>query len=142
MPGETLTLALKRLVKRGKARVIATLPSGAEASFDAWGGENLRMGLIRNSLATGLETVPNDQTAERYDNKPKGTGDCGGNGLCCTCVVSVMQGANNLSPPRPQEKQLLRSVARWRQSCRAQLTLEDEEEVEVRISLNPRGSSD
>ena len=135
---ETLTLTLKRLVKRGRARVVATSPSGVQTTFEAWGGENLRMGLIRNSLVAGNQFVPNDQTAGRYDNKPKGTGDCGGNGICCTCVVSVMQGANHLTAPRASETQLLRNVARWRQSCRAQLKLDDEEEVEVRINLNAR----
>jgi hypothetical protein len=49
-----------------------------------------------------------------------------------------MQGADHLTAPRASETQLLRNVARWRQSCRAQLKLDDEEEVEVRINLNAR----
>ena len=113
----------------------AVRPGGDEFDFLAFEGENLRMGLIRN---LGKDAI-NDQTAERYDNKPRGSGDCGGNGLCCTCVVSVLQGATHLSPRRTAEEQLLRRVARWRQSCRASLRVSDGEQAAVRIALSPRG---
>ena len=49
----------------------------------------------------------NDQTAPRYDNKPAGTGDCGGNGLCATCVLGVLQGGENLTPRGASERSLL-----------------------------------
>ncbi len=133
-PGQPMVLVLKRMVRRGRALVTAVGEGGDERTFEAYEGENLRMGLIRQGLA------PNDMTANRYDNKPRGSGDCGGNGLCCTCVVSVLQGKEHLSSPRPAEKTLLRRVARWRQSCRARVQVADEEVAELRIALRPRGA--
>ncbi|KAL1529583.1 hypothetical protein AB1Y20_000526 [Prymnesium parvum] len=130
--GAPITLTIKRIVPRGRATVTAVLPEGEEVSFPAFAGENLRMSLLRQGL------VPNDSSANRYDNKPAGSGNCGGNGLCCTCVVSVMHGAQHFSPQRASERQLLRKVARWRQSCRARFVLEDYEEAEVKINLAPR----
>ena len=52
-------LSLKRLVRRGVARVSAMLPDGGVFEYEAYDGENLRMGL----LARG-KTV-NDQTSQR-----------------------------------------------------------------------------
>ena len=133
-----ITLSLKRILPRGYAVVTAVQTDGEEFDFLAFEGENLRMGLIRN---LGKEYI-NDQSASRYDNKPVGTGDCGGNGLCCTCVVSVLGGQQHLSERRASEKQLLRNRARWRQSCRAYLRLDDGVEANVRIQLSPRGQAD
>ena len=135
----SLDLTLKRLRPRGKARVTAIKTNGEELSYTAYEGENLRMGLIRNG---GGREIVNDLTARRYDNKPRGTGDCGGNGLCATCVVSVLNGKEYLSPMRTGEKQLLRNVARWRQSCKASLKLADGEEAEIKIQLSPRSEED
>jgi ferredoxin len=77
-------------------------------------------------------------SAQRYDNKAKGSGTCGGNGLCATCVISVLAGAENLSEKRAGERQLLRNVARWRQSCRTRIKLDDGEEATLTIALSPR----
>ncbi|KOO24143.1 hypothetical protein Ctob_005117, partial [Chrysochromulina tobinii] len=104
--GRPLTLLLKRMVPLGRALVTARKPDGTEAQFVAYNGENLRMRLIREGLA------PNDMRAQRYDNKAPGSGTCGGNGLCATCVISVLAGAENLSEKRAGERQLLRNVAR------------------------------
>ena len=130
--GRPLTLLLKRMVPLGRALVTARKPDGTEAQFVAYNGENLRMRLIREGLA------PNDMSARRYDNKAPGSGSCGGNGLCATCVISVLAGAENLSEKRAGERQLLRNVARWRQSCRTRIKLDDGEEATLAIALSPR----
>jgi len=130
--GRPLTLLLKRMVPLGRALVTARMPDGTEAQFAAYNGENLRMRLIREGLA------PNDMSAQRYDNKAPGSGTCGGNGLCATCVISVLAGAENLSEKRAGERQLLRNVARWRQSCRTRIKLDDGEEATLTIALSPR----
>jgi ferredoxin len=130
--GRPLTLLLKRMVPLGRALVTARKPDGTEAQFVAYNGENLRMRLIREGLA------PNDMSAQRYDNKAPGSGTCGGNGLCATCVISVLAGAENLSEKRAGERQLLRNVARWRQSCRTRIKLDDGEEATLTIALSPR----
>jgi len=136
-PGMPITLTLGRIVRRGRALITAVEPDGSESQFVCYEGENLRMGLLRRGLRL------NDQSARRYDNKPAGTGDCGGNGLCATCVVSVLNGGANLTPKRPSEANLLSNVARWRQSCRAYVQCPaDETDVEVRIALKPRSEAE
>jgi len=135
--GAPLTLTLGRIVRRGRAAVTTVDRDGSESQFVCYEGENLRMGLLRRGLRL------NDQTARRYDNKPKGTGDCGGNGLCATCVVSILDGKENLTPAGASEKNLLARVARWRQSCRAYVQCpEGETDVRVKIALSPRSESD
>jgi len=66
--GAPLTLTLGRIVRRGRAAVTTVDRDGSESQFVCYEGENLRMGLLRRGLRL------NDQTARRYDNKPKGTG--------------------------------------------------------------------
>ena len=135
--GAPIKLTLGRIVRRGRALVTAIEPNGTESQFVCYEGDNLRMGLLRRGLRL------NDPTARRYDNKPKGSGDCGGNGLCATCVVSVMCGGANLTPKRPSEANLLANVVRWRQSCRAYIQCpEDETDVEVKIALKPRSEAE
>lgn len=134
--GGSVRLTLKRLVRRGVAAVTVAMPDGTEFRYNAFSGENLRMGL----LARGKKV--NDQSSLRYDNKPTGTGDCGGNGLCCTCVVSVTAGLESLSAKATSERQLLaNSPGRYRQSCKARVAVADGEEARVRLVIGPRGES-
>ncbi|KAG8468328.1 hypothetical protein KFE25_013411 [Diacronema lutheri] len=131
---DEITLVAKRLVRRSVARVTAVLPGGGEATVLAFEGENLRMALIRQ----GIVSI-NDDRAQRYDGK--GSGNCGGNGVCCTCVVSVLDGAQFLNERTRSERQLLRKVARWRQSCRARVQIGRSEAagpVDIRVQLGPR----
>ena len=136
-PGEPLTLTLGRIVRRGRALVTAVAPDGSESQVVCYEGENLRLGLRRRGLKL------NDATARRYDNKPAGTGDCGGNGLCATCVVSVLQGADCLTPRGPAERTLLQKRFRWRQSCKAYVQCpEGVTDVELKIEVSPRSEAD
>ena len=72
--------------RRGRATVTSVdAATGEEEQFTCYEGENLRLGLLRRGLKV------NDLGAQRYDNKPKGSGDCGGNGYCnnggCLCYA-------------------------------------------------------
>lgn len=129
-----ISMVVKRLVRRKVARVTAVLPGGEERTVLAYDGETLRMALIRQGVG-----AINDDSAQRYDGK--GSGNCGGNGLCCTCVVSVLDGAEHLNERTTSEKQLLRKVARWRQSCRARVRIGSAaaaDSISVRLQLAPR----
>ena len=132
--GGPVTLTLARVVRRGRATVTSVdAATGEEEQFTCYEGENLRLGLLRRGLKV------NDLGAQRYDNKPKGSGDCGGNGLCATCVVSVLNGGECLTPRGASESNLLAQRLRWRQSCRAFVTLPaGQTDVEIKISTNPR----
>lgn len=130
-----VVLVVKRLVRRRKAIITAVLSDGEERVVAAYDGENLRMCMLR----AGIGAINGDGDTERYDGKS--SGNCGGNGLCCTCVVSVMSGAEHLNERTKTEKQLLRKVTRWRQSCRSRVQLPAVgawEDVEILLKLSPR----
>ncbi len=49
-------------------------------------------------------------------------GNCHGNGLCGTCVMEIVEGAQNLTPKTLREKFKLRSKpANYRLSCQCQV---------------------
>lgn len=70
---------------------------------------NLRKELIANKV-------------DVYPLKAKLTGNCGGAGICGTCAVKVISGAENLNPPSKNEQNTLRGKpADWRLSCCAKV---------------------
>ena len=49
-------------------------------------------------------------------------GNCAGNGLCGTCVMEIVQGGQNLTPPTRRERFWLRSkLPKYRLSCQCQV---------------------
>jgi ferredoxin len=53
-----------------------------------------------------------------YPFKAKITGNCGGAGICGTCAVKVLEGAENFNPASKNEQNTLRGKpADWRLSC-------------------------
>ena len=75
-------------------------------------GSNLRRSMLARNV------LLNDPMARRFD-AGVGTGDCGGEGGCCTCAVEVVSGAQVLSGQKTQEEQMLRRFPRWRLACKA-----------------------
>jgi ferredoxin len=58
-----------------------------------------------------------------YPLKAKITGNCGGAGICGTCAVKVLSGAENLNPPSKNEQNTLRGKpADFRLSCCAKVS--------------------
>lgn len=135
---DQIVLVVKRLVRRRRALVIVESPTGEEERrVPVYDGDNLRTSLLRAGVAD-----VNDPDVERYDFKGKG-GSCNGQGICATCTLLVMRGAEHLNEKTPSERQLLRKVVRWRQSCRAYVTLGDDvprnaQDPEIRVKLRPR----
>ena len=53
-----------------------------------------------------------------YPLRAKITGNCGGAGICGTCAVKVLEGANNFNPPSKNEQKTLKGKpADFRLSC-------------------------
>ena len=98
-----IQLKLKRLSKRPSVALRLQFPESeerAEERLTLYGGENLR----RAMFARGVKL--NDPLARRFD-AGVGTGDCGGEGCCCTCAIDVVSGAGVLSEQQTQERQML-----------------------------------
>lgn len=134
---DAIELVLKRLVKRPKVDVVIKYPNDEEPEvrISLFAGENLR----RAMLVRGVKL--NDPLARRFDNQANG-GDCGSEGTCCTCAVSVLAGGDLISEQKSQERQMLNTLRepRWRLACKARVGMDMKpgqiEELSIRI--NPR----
>lgn len=127
-------LVLKRLVKRPALAVTLQFPQSdarADARITLYSGAGLR----RSMLASGVDL--NDQLARRFD-AGIGTGDCGGEGCCCTCAVEVVKGMDCLSPISSQERQMLARFPRWRLACKTSIERLDAD-AELVLRVTPRG---
>lgn len=129
---EVIVLTLKRLRRKPKVVVNLQYPpyqNEPDVSIELFAGENLR----RAMLTRGVKL--NDRLSERFDSG--GTGDCGAEGTCATCVVDVMKGEDLLNPKGQQEAQILKQVPRRRMACKA-VVGHGYLEGEMTIRVNPR----
>jgi ferredoxin len=129
---EILVLTLKRLRRKPKVIVKLQYPPQQEEpdiTIELFAGENLR----RAMLTRGVKL--NDPLSQRFDNG--GTGNCGADGTCATCVVGVLQGDGLLSPKGQQETQILKKNPRWRMACKTIVGF-GQQEGEMTIRVNPR----
>ena len=104
-----------------------------DTTLELFAGENLR----RAMLTRGVKL--NDPLSLRFDSG--GTGDCGGEATCSTCVVNVVDGGELLNPQKTQEQQMLVKNPRWRLACKAIVGYGDQE-GSMTIKVNPRQWND
>ncbi|CAB9530436.1 Ferredoxin [Seminavis robusta] len=131
-PNEYLILTIKRLRRKPKVTVNFQYPpdQGEEdTTIELFAGENLR----RAMLVKGIKL--NDPLSKRFDSG--GSGDCGAEGTCATCSVSVMEGMDLLNEPGLTEKQMLENKPRWRMACRA-IVGYGMKEGKMTVRVNPR----
>jgi ferredoxin len=132
---EIYVVTVKRLRRKPKVTVkLQYPPSQGEPDkvLELFSGEILRQAM----LARGVRL--NDPLAERFDDKL--SGNCGANGLCTTCAVSVLRGGELLNPMRPQERQIMIKLSqnsRWRLACKTVVGY-GMQEGELIIRVNPR----
>lgn len=129
---EFIVLTLKRLRRKPKVSVKLQYPPAEgepDTTIELFAGENLR----RAMLTRGIKL--NDRLSLRFDNG--GTGDCGADGTCATCVVGIVTGDELISPQKIQEQQILKKNPRWRLACKA-IVGYGFQEGEMTIRVNPR----
>lgn len=129
---ENIILTVKRIRRRPKVTVKLQYPPSQnepDTTLELFAGENLR----RAMLARGVKL--NDPLAKRFDSG--GSGDCGAEGTCATCAVSVTNGMDLLNPRKQREGQLVQNNARWRLACKAVVGY-GMKEGEMTVRVNPR----
>jgi ferredoxin len=129
---QTVVVTAKRIRRRPKVRVTFQYPPAQKESdmtLELFAGENLR----RSMLVRGIKL--NDPLARRFDSG--GTGDCGAEGTCATCSVSVTRGMELLNPKGTTESQILAQNPRWRMACRTVVGY-GMQEGEITIRVNPK----
>ena len=130
--GDILIVTVKRIRRKPKTTVVLQYPpemNEPDVSLELFSGENLR----RAMLVRGIKL--NDPLSRRFDSG--GTGDCGADGTCATCVVSIAQGGHLMSPPGLQEQQILVKNPRWRMACKTIIGYGAQEGKMV-VQVNPR----
>jgi len=130
--GDTVTIGVKRIRKKPTVQLVLQFPPSSkepDQSLELFAGENLR----RAMLARGVKL--NDALSRRFDSG--GTGDCGAEGTCATCVVSITQGGHLMSPIGIQEAQILAENPRWRMACKA-IVGHGAQEVKMVVRVNPK----
>ena len=103
----TIDIVLNRLVERETVKVIieedwrdehGDLPTATE--LEGLAGDNLRLLLMHNHKKVY------DERTVRLDTLTSGMGDnCGGEGICGTCLVEVLEGMDTLNPKSTIEEE-------------------------------------
>lgn len=132
--GSTISVELNRLVKRADVKVVIEHPNGETTEMDAKAGDNLRLLLMHHDMSGELYKAK----VPRLD-QPNLTGNCGGEGICGTCLVSVLEGMEHLNKVGPQESSMLmNSPPSWRAACKTVVGADNEEGSVLRIRLHPQ----
>lgn len=67
---------------------------------------------------TNLRKILLNNKVDVYPLRAKITGNCGGAGICGTCAVKVIEGAQNINPPSKNEQNTLKGKpADFRLAC-------------------------
>lgn len=135
-PDDEIILTVKRIRRQPKVNIKLQYPpemDEPDATIELFAGENLR----RAMLTRGIKL--NDALSQRFDSG--GTGDCGADGTCATCVVSITKGMELLSPTKSQEAQILSKKPKWRMACKTVVGY-GMTEGDMTIQVNPRRWAD
>jgi len=131
---DSITLELNRLVKRVPIQVeIVDADGNVVSTGEALAGDNLRLWLMHHHLNLYDDKTP------RLD-QPNLTGNCGGEGVCGTCLVDILEGMEHLNKVGPQEQTILQSLHRptWRAACKTVIGADNEAGNALRIRLHPQ----
>ena len=153
---KTIFLVVKRLIKLAKINVTFVYDSDEvdqdkssvrddggpfkenttikqkETTIPILAGSNLRKAMMSIQLP-----IYNTKT-KRYD-QPYITGNCGGEGICGTCLVQIIQGNEHVSQVDEIEKMSQEKwrAINWRLSCRTVIGPENKE-GNIKIKLQPQ----
>lgn len=129
---DEIMVTVKRIRKQPKIKVKVQFPPSQnepDTTIELFAGENLR----RAMLTRGIKL--NDKLSERFDSG--GRGDCGAEGTCATCVVSITKGMELLNTMKIQEAQILAKKPRWRMACKTIVGF-GMQEGDLTIQVNPK----
>lgn len=134
--GSTITLEVNRLVPRSKVHVIVEGAGDKPIEIEALAGDNLRSLLMHHQIDLY------DKGLHRLDQPSVKGSNCGGEGICSTCMVKILEGAESLKRIGPKEKEIKTGrPAEWRAACQTILGAENQEST-VRVKIHPEWATD
>lgn len=129
---DIITLELNRVVKKAQVKVVVENDDNTETTLDALAGDNLRLLLMHKHVNLY------DETTHRLD-QPNVCGNCGGEGICGTCLVSIQEGMEHLNKVGPQESSILTNrPTNWRAACKTVVGADNKPDSTLRIRLHPQ----
>ena len=128
----SIELELNRIVQRAHVTVEVEDDDGKVTTLEpALAGDNLRLLLLHKHVPLYDGSLP------RLD-QPHLTNDCGGEGICGTCMVQVLQGMDHLNAKGPQEQSLLHDrPSSWRAACKTVIGADNAPNTILRVRLHP-----
>ena len=133
----SIKLTIKRLQRRKEVNTILVDPSGnpiCNVTALAGYGTNLR------TLLQNFDVALYDERTARFDS-PYQTGNCGGEGACGTCLVSILSGQELINEKgRVEEKALIKQAVppNYRWACRLKVAMDPAKGGTLKIKLRPQ----
>jgi ferredoxin len=141
---KSVSIRVKRIIPRKVVKVKVIGPQGEDqGELQVLSGYGVNM---RTLLQASSKQVY-DRRSYRFDSPYQNDSNCGGEGTCGTCIVSVLSGAENLNERnRVENAALLKQNAppNYRWSCRAYIAENPDEEGasnEIVVKLRPQTTS-
>jgi ferredoxin len=136
--GSTISVELNRLVPRAHVQVLVEGSKGETIEIDGKAGDNLRLLLLHNNLSDELYKAH----THRLD-QPTLTTNCGGEGICGTCLVQVNEGLDHCNKIGPQESSILKNRPKdYRAACKCVIGADNQDGTVLRIRLHPQTGAD
>jgi len=123
-PAKDVFLEVKRLTRIPRATVRVVCPDAEDQVVTLWPGIDLRRALRSKKIKV------NDPAAPRF---AFGSGDCGGEGTCGTCVVEVVSGMDALSAQSTQEAGMLQGQPNRRLACMSKINLKEDADLTIKV---------
>lgn len=132
--GAHISFDVNRLVPRAKVKVVVedgTHPDRT-TTIDGLAGDNLRLLLMHNKINLY------DKNTRRLDQPHIKGENCGGEAICGTCMVKILEGQEALKPMGPQELDITTGrPSKWRAACQTVVGHNNKEST-IRIRVHPQ----
>ena len=134
--GGSISLELNRLVPRAAVHVVVEGASNEPVTIDGLAGDNLSLLLMNHGMDIYSKRL------HRLD-QPSVTGmNCGGEGICGTCMVKILEGEEHLGKLGPKEKEIKTGRPQdWRAACQTVIGVDNNEST-IRVLIHPQWSQD
>ena len=141
---KSVSIRVKRVIPRRVVKVKVLGPQGDEqGSLQVLSGYGVNMRTLLQSASKQVY----DRRSYRFDSPYQNDSNCGGEGTCGTCIVSILSGAENLNERnRVENAALLKQNAppNYRWACRAYIAENPDDDGasdEVTVKLRPQTTS-
>lgn len=134
--GASISLELNRLVPRAKVSVIVEGATDKPQLIEGLAGDNLRLLLMHHDINIYGNRL------HRLDMPSVTDSNCGGEGICGTCMVEILEGNAALNNMGPKEQEVTTGrPTSWRAACQTVIGADNQEST-IRVRVHPQWLKD